>query len=353
MDKKKAESIKYIIILITIFFSSMILLFLIMIKKEPTGVFKALDPRSSSNYVCYDISATVATRNEELLIEDSISSVAPYFGEVIIIDHGSTDSTPQIIQKLIKKYPNVHGYRVDEKLPYSEVFNAAYIFSTRPWIMKWDADFFLYPDAQRELCNLVKRSEKDDVKILWYPLPRIDGDIDHVFPWKLEGDNAEQRLVKRGYFLKRQTDKYPDTNIVTIPNVKNKMAKGVYMLHAGSFKNAERLYFRSSMTPYSIYKNIQLSKSRKPLSYWQWEYERLNVGKNASNADIDKFKKEQIKKFCNENLSPFADFDFKKWGKHPPYLKNLSFFKKFRLEYVRTDKKGNKLYRRIMPGCEN
>lgn len=156
---------------------------------------------------------------------------------------------------------------------------------------------------------------------------------------------------KEVIFLKRQTDKYPDTNIATIPNQKNKMAKGVYMLHAGSFKYAERLYFRGSMTPYSIYKNIEFSKSRKPLTYWEWEYERLNKGKNSSNADIEKFKKDQIKKFCDENISPFVDFDFKRRGPHPPYLKNLSFFKKFRLEYVKTDDKGRKLYRRIMPGC--
>lgn len=122
-----------------------------MSQTEPSGAFKALDPTTSPNFVCYDIAATVATRNEELLIEDSISSIAPYVGEVIIIDHGSTDSTPQIIQKLMKKFPNIHGYRVDEKLPYSEVFNAGYMFSTRPWLLKWDADFFLYPDAQRAL----------------------------------------------------------------------------------------------------------------------------------------------------------------------------------------------------------
>ncbi|KAK8853590.1 hypothetical protein M9Y10_017151 [Tritrichomonas musculus] len=304
----------------------------------------------STHYICKILSVTVAVHNEEILIEDSISSIAPYVAEVIIIDHGSIDSTPKIIKNLTRKFSNIHAFHANNKLPFSELYNLGFLLTTKPWILRWGADYFLYPNAQKKICSLIDWGDKKSVNIINFGLPRIDGDMEHVVPYKLDGDCAEQRLFKRGYIITRQTYRSADENISPIINSKFSETKEVLILHAGSFKNAERLYYRRTMTPYLIYRNTAILQMKKPLTYWEWEFFRLKKF-YPSKDEIQRFKHEKISLFCNETLVPFANFNFKKFGPHPFYLQSLHIFKLFKLKYVQTDANGQKLYSWKMPGC--
>ena len=54
----------------------------------------------------FTITAQCLIKNEERFVEYSIRSVIDYMDSVLIFDTGSTDRTIEIIQDLIKEYPN-------------------------------------------------------------------------------------------------------------------------------------------------------------------------------------------------------------------------------------------------------
>lgn len=302
-------------------------------------------------FVCSDVSATLTSLNEEYTIEQSIESIAPYVGEVVVVEHGSTDSTPKILQKLSQKYPNIIVKNGGSLLPYSESNNLGYMLSSKPWILPWAADYFLYPNAAKKICSLIEYCEKQNIQIVNYSIPRIDGDINHVYSSKVNGEVIEERLFKRGAVITRQTAKYVDSKIVPLTKIRSTTSDQFFQIHAASFKNAERLYYSNHMKEYLIYHNFEVAKVKKPMPFWEWEYCRLHDTNTTGKADIQAFKKQRMEKFCKELILPYSSFDHKKWGPIPSYLKKLPFFKKFGIKYIKDDENGNKLYRPTIPGC--
>lgn len=300
---------------------------------------------------CDKLAVTMSTYNEEYTIEESINSIAPYVGEVVVIEHGSTDSTPQILKKLMQKYPNIQVKNTGSNIPFSDSSNLGYMVSTRPWILPWAGDYFFYPGAQKKICSLIDKYEKENIQIINFSIPRIDGDINHVYSSKVNGELPEERLFKRGAIMTRQTSKFVDGKIIPLKMQHSTTSNQFFQIHVASFKSAERLYYSEHMKPYLIYASFEIANVRKPLPFWDWEYCRLHNINNTQNADVAAFKKKRMEEFCKEQVLPFSEFDSDKWGPIPNYLKRMSFFKKFGLKYVKKDENGNKLYQRILPGC--
>ena len=64
-----------------------------------------IDPSSP----CRHVTAIVATHNEQTFLEESLSSAAYTLGQVIVVDHGSTDLSATIIRRVQKHFSNVHS----------------------------------------------------------------------------------------------------------------------------------------------------------------------------------------------------------------------------------------------------
>ena len=276
---------------------------------------------------------------------------APYVGEVVVVEHGSTDSTPKILQKLMNKYPNIQVKNVGRLLPFSESNNLGYMLSTRPWILPWAGDYFLYPDAPKRICSLIDKCERENIQIVNFSIPRIDGDIKHVISSKVNGEVSEERLFKRGAVMTRQTAEFVDDRIVPLKFQHSTSSNEFFQIHAASFKNAERLYYTKHMKPYLIYHSFEIAQVRKPLPFWDWEYCEMHNCNNTEGVDISSFKKARMKKFCDNLVMPFDDFNVEKWGQIPNYLKKFSFFKRFGLKFIKENENGDKLYRPHVPGC--
>ncbi|WP_254259812.1 glycosyltransferase [Listeria fleischmannii] len=61
----------------------------------------------------------VPAHNEEVVIEDTIEYLMNNMNytnyEVLVTDDGSTDTTPEILARLMKKYPNLRVIRIEKK----------------------------------------------------------------------------------------------------------------------------------------------------------------------------------------------------------------------------------------------
>lgn len=100
-------------------------------------------------------SIVIPAHNEEKHIKDTVSNLenlnySPY--EVIVVDDGSIDKTPQILDKLVKKYSG--WLKVIHSSPNSgkaKALNVGTLFSKGELILIMDADCFLDKDALQSM----------------------------------------------------------------------------------------------------------------------------------------------------------------------------------------------------------
>lgn len=82
-----------------------------------------------------NISINLIVKNEETRIADAINSVKPFASEIIVIDTGSTDSTPQICTRM-----GCEVYYHSWNDNFSDMRNIALGYSAYEWILVIDAD---------------------------------------------------------------------------------------------------------------------------------------------------------------------------------------------------------------------
>lgn len=82
-----------------------------------------------------NISINLIVKNEETRIADAINSIKPLASEIIVLDTGSTDSTPNICTRL-----GCEVYYQSWNDNFSEMRNKALDYSVSDWILVIDAD---------------------------------------------------------------------------------------------------------------------------------------------------------------------------------------------------------------------
>lgn len=94
------------------------------------------------------ISVTILTKNSERTLRHTLLSTQS-FGEVLVIDTGSTDSTLNIA----KEFPNVKIFSVPF-IGFGAVHNLASSMATYDWILSIDSDEVLTPQLSLEIQQL-------------------------------------------------------------------------------------------------------------------------------------------------------------------------------------------------------
>ncbi|HEX9780854.1 MAG TPA: glycosyltransferase [bacterium] len=103
------------------------------------------------------ISAFVRAKNEEEWIEPCVRSIAPAVDEVVVVDNGSTDSTPERLRALERELaPKVRLFRLPGA-DYCALSEFALSRARFRWLLKWDADFIAYDRGSRAAVNLRAR----------------------------------------------------------------------------------------------------------------------------------------------------------------------------------------------------
>ncbi len=118
------------------------------------------------------LSLCMIVKNEEEILEKSITSIASVVDEIIIVDTGSTDSTVEIAKTFTDKvfhFPWINDF--------AAAYNEARSYATQTYAARWDADFVLQPESLEKLHKLKERNfdEKDILYFRWNTVYGDDG----------------------------------------------------------------------------------------------------------------------------------------------------------------------------------
>ncbi len=136
------------------------------------------------------LSVTIVARNEERTIAQVLVAVQDLADEVIFLDSGSSDRTPEIAQSF-----GVRFYHQDW-LGYAEQKNKAIDLATGGWILSLDADEVLTPALVTEIRDLLRRGVPQDTAGFRIPRVLYIGDT----PVRGGGfyPDAQLRLIRKG-----------------------------------------------------------------------------------------------------------------------------------------------------------
>ena len=133
------------------------------------------------------VSAMLRVKNEAPKIRCCLMSLLDLFDEIVIIDNGSSDGTPHIVQEFKREHDRddkmaLYDYPFNvarcgpehDATPEDSVHNLAYYYNwalshcTRQYVCKWDADMVMRREARRpflEFLGQLSRTETRAVRL--------------------------------------------------------------------------------------------------------------------------------------------------------------------------------------------
>jgi glycosyltransferase involved in cell wall biosynthesis len=111
------------------------------------------------------LSVTIVARGEERTIAKVLAAVQSIADEIVFLDSGSTDRTPEIAKSF-----GVHFYQ-QEWLGYAEQKNKAIDLAAGEWILSLDGDEVLTPALVEEIRQLMRHGPP--TQIAGYKIPRV------------------------------------------------------------------------------------------------------------------------------------------------------------------------------------
>lgn len=97
------------------------------------------------------VTIMVPAHNEEVVIEQTLTYLLTQLHyhnyEVLVMDDGSTDQTPQILHRLQEKYSRLRVIRIEDNQGKAHAFNIGMFFAKGDYILSNDADTFPERDA--------------------------------------------------------------------------------------------------------------------------------------------------------------------------------------------------------------
>ena len=106
-----------------------------------------------------NISAVILVKNAEKTIGECLESLRQ-FGEVVLLDNGSTDATLEIASK----YPNVKVFSEPNFYGFGKMKNIAVSHATNDWILSIDSDEVLMPGIVAQI-NAIQLNENTVVAL--------------------------------------------------------------------------------------------------------------------------------------------------------------------------------------------
>ncbi len=106
-----------------------------------------------------NISAVILVKNAEKTIGECLESLR-LFGEVVLLDNGSTDATLEIASK----YPNVKVFSEPNFYGFGKMKNIAVSHATNDWILSIDSDEVLMPEIVAQI-NAIQLNENTVVAL--------------------------------------------------------------------------------------------------------------------------------------------------------------------------------------------
>lgn len=207
------------------------------------------------------IIAGLPVRNEEWILEKTLTDLSTYVDEIVIVDDGSTDNTPEIIRsfkKVTAIYTNPPG-----TLPFCNGQESINRNKVLELARKRGADWYLHLDADEVMEDRIKEELPSLLEIgctTRFRICHLWNDIDHFRVDGEWGDFYRFRLYKMNRRLR-----YSPQPIIATPRAfdrKHKYTSDIKIVHYGWLD--KRVRMRSLHRYWEVYK---LKHSMPDLSF--------------------------------------------------------------------------------------
>ncbi|MFM8303630.1 MAG: glycosyltransferase family 2 protein [Actinomycetota bacterium] len=157
----------------------------------------------SAFFPCYNDEATIASMVRLAL--ETIDGVGAE-GEVIVIDDGSTDGSPQVLQELAAEQPRLRVVTHEQNRGYGGALLSGFGAATSEWVFYTDGDAQFDP---AELALLVAEAGADVDVVQGYKIRRADNlvrrvigrvyhrSVSFMFGLKIRDTDCDFRLIRR------------------------------------------------------------------------------------------------------------------------------------------------------------
>jgi tetratricopeptide (TPR) repeat protein len=125
------------------------------------------------------LSACLIVRNEAEFLPECLASIAPHVDEIIVVDTGSTDATPEIAARAGARIAHV-PWRDD----FAAARNESIALATGEWILVLDADERLAPRGGAAIREAIARGGFDCGLLPLHEATRVDAALDEVLSGK-------------------------------------------------------------------------------------------------------------------------------------------------------------------------
>jgi len=267
-------------------------------------------------------------KDEDDWLEISVRSIIDFVDELIIVDDGSADKTPEIIKNLSEEFDNIKILsppKIKNKYRFSSILNHAFSSARNDWVMHWAGDFIAYTEGPNSIQKLFEKvlENNEEWDAIVFKTPNLSGDIYHYEDNK-EFAGPEPYIFKKGY-MRFDPHIYSDNRF---PKEGMKFCwthEGHHFLHINTLKSLSKLAYRSNMNRYMLRSDEEVE-----ISYWEW-LARFRLGKEeVSSVEVEKVRSSIIDQ-TREMSKRYLPYDFEKWGQHPSILFSNENWKKFNI----------------------
>ncbi len=121
----------------------------------------------------YVLPAYNEEENIEMAVRDANAACREFCSswEIVVVDDGSRDGTPEILARLESEIPELRTIRVEPNRGYTNALRTGFLASTRPWVFYTDGDNQFDP---REMARFLA-IRKDADLVIGYRVGRKDG----------------------------------------------------------------------------------------------------------------------------------------------------------------------------------
>lgn len=210
------------------------------------------------------ISAIVRVKDEEEWIEPCLRSVADAVDELIVVDNGSTDRSPDILNALARQFASKMKLFFRPGEEFVAISNFGLAQTHYRWILKWDADFVAYTSGPRSIANLRQRLfrlPQDRHHHIHLTCLELMGDLKHQLPRQHIRRDPFVATFSPGLRFVRVSRTIPQPEMLGLTTILRTDSNAVYTFH---FEDVGvPLWYRVFNWPEMYFVHLQIDSAQR------------------------------------------------------------------------------------------
>jgi glycosyltransferase involved in cell wall biosynthesis len=264
----------------------------------------------------------MTVKEEEDWIQKSIHSIVGVADEIVVVDNGSEDATPRILEKLSQECPvSLRTFRFDRE-DYCAAVNYTLEHTRYKWILRWPGDFIARTSGDNSISKLVDRIRALDPKryyCIWLGPVSLDGDLFHQIPQ----EEVELEPLCFAYSPALHYEQVGRFEVLQVPWYYRRLEwRELYFFHMRYVKPARRILYRFFWTEWMSLPD----KTRFPSLDL---YVRHRIKEVFGTSDLNEATRRRIQDLGKE----LVPYDKARFGEYPTIIGADLARPKYRLIY--------------------